>query len=160
MPQTHPGYDIISRDNGTGEIRFIEVKGIDGEWNNSGVGLSRFQFDTARERGKDYWLYVVEFSFKESAAYVHPIMDPAHLVTKYMFDKNWRDCVAPEFADPAARFIPGAQVDCGPLGEATIISIQKRGHTLMLTMDFGNGKPRPLPLNLQYMKIIDSDDNS
>ena len=28
MAQTHPGYDIISRNPVTGEDRFIEVKGV------------------------------------------------------------------------------------------------------------------------------------
>ena len=31
MPQTHPGYDIISRNPLTGEERFIEVKGVSGK---------------------------------------------------------------------------------------------------------------------------------
>lgn len=47
MAQTHPGYDIISRNQLTGEDRFIEVKGVNGEWNQTGVGLSRFQFSNA-----------------------------------------------------------------------------------------------------------------
>ena len=61
MAQTHPGYDIISRNPLTGEDRFIEVKGVNGEWNQTGVGLSRLQFSNAQDYGDRYWLYVVEF---------------------------------------------------------------------------------------------------
>ena len=40
MAQTHPGYDIVSHDPLTGEDRRIEVKGVAGEWNQTGVGLT------------------------------------------------------------------------------------------------------------------------
>ena len=43
MGKTHPGYDLISRNQLTGADRFIEVKGVNGEWNQTGVGLSRQQ---------------------------------------------------------------------------------------------------------------------
>ena len=58
MPQTHPGYDIISRNPITGEDRIIEVKGVNGEWNQTGVGLSRLQFSNAQDYGDRYWLYL------------------------------------------------------------------------------------------------------
>ena len=54
MPQTHPGYDIISRNTITGEDRFIEVKGVNGEWNRTGVGLFRLQFSNAQDYGDRY----------------------------------------------------------------------------------------------------------
>ena len=53
MAQTHPGYDIISRNPLTGEDRFIEVKGVNGEWNQTGVGLSRLQFSNAQDYGEN-----------------------------------------------------------------------------------------------------------
>ena len=67
---THPGYDLISTNPNTGERRLIEVKGIDGEWNKTGVSVSRSQFANAQEFGDKYWLYVVEFALDPNAARV------------------------------------------------------------------------------------------
>ena len=58
MAQTHPGYDIVSHDPLTREDRHIEVKGVTGEWNQTGVGLSKLQFSNAQDYGDRYWLYV------------------------------------------------------------------------------------------------------
>jgi hypothetical protein len=89
MAQTHPGYDIISRDPLTGEERLIEVKGVNGEWNQTGVGLSRLQFSNAQNYGDSYWLYVVEFVSDPQHMRVYPIRSPATQVTAFMFDGNW-----------------------------------------------------------------------
>ncbi len=96
MAQTHPGYDIISRNPVTGEERFIEVKGVNGEWNQTGVGLSRLQFSNAQDYGDRYWLYVVEFAADPEHIRVHPIQSPATQVTAFMFDGNWREAVTDE----------------------------------------------------------------
>ena len=51
MPPKHPRYDIESRGAG-GEIeRYIEVKSIGGAWDSLGAGLTRPQFDKARDLG-------------------------------------------------------------------------------------------------------------
>ncbi len=88
--QTHPGYDIVSHDPSTGEERVIEVKGVAGEWNQTGVGLSRTQFSNAQDYGVHYWLYVVEFASDPDRLRVHPIRNPAMQITSFMFDGNWR----------------------------------------------------------------------
>jgi hypothetical protein len=88
MPPGNPGYDIESVDRDTGSIRYIEVKGIDGIWGERGVGLSRAQYECAREKGNDYWLYVVEHVFGESPS-VYRIHNPAGQITQYRFDGNW-----------------------------------------------------------------------
>ncbi len=62
MSRTHPGYDIESRDRDGNLVRYIEIKGIEGEWTGYGAGLSRQQFFDAWEEGDRYWLYVVEFA--------------------------------------------------------------------------------------------------
>ncbi|EAZ98517.1 DUF3883 domain-containing protein [Marinobacter sp. ELB17] len=90
MPQTHPGYDIESLDTETGESRMIEVKGVNGEWNQTGVGLSGLQFDYAKKYNDSYWLYVIEFAADPDNIRVHPIQNPASQVTSFMFDGNWR----------------------------------------------------------------------
>jgi hypothetical protein len=93
MAQTHPGYDIISRNPLIGELRYIEVKGVNGEWNQTGVGLSRLQFSNAQTLGDQYWLYVVEFVSDQRKTRVHAIKSPATQVTSFMYDGNWRDAV-------------------------------------------------------------------
>lgn len=163
MAQTHPGYDIISRNPVTGEDRFIEVKGVNGEWNQTGVGLSRLQFSNAQDYGDRYWLYVVEFVSDPEHIRVHPIRSPATQVTAFMFDGNWRDAVTEERADPSALFIPGARIQHQDMGCGEIRDVVTRGNTKLLTILF-NGKSQATPhvtLNLHRMRILEdlNDDN-
>jgi len=50
-------YDIFSRDPGSGEVRFIEVKGKSGL--DLDVELTEAEFEVAKEKGERYWLYIV-----------------------------------------------------------------------------------------------------
>ncbi len=159
MAQTHPGYDIISRNSLTGEDRFIEVKGVNGEWNQTGVGLSRLQFSNAQDYGDRYWLYVVEFVSDPQHIRVHPIRSPATQVTSFMFDGNWRDSVTDENEDPTSSFIPGARVKHATLGVGNIVEVIQKGASKLLTIKFDD-KPRPtpyVPLNLYSLTIIEDD---
>ncbi len=162
MAQTHPGYDIISRNPLTGEDRFIEVKGVNGEWNQTGVGLSRLQFSNAQDYGDRYWLYVVEFVSDPEHVLVHPIRSPANQVTSFMFDGNWRNAVTDERADPSSLFAPGVRVHHQDMGTGTIRDVVSRGNTKLLTILF-DGKSRAIPnvtLNLHRMRIVeDADDD-
>ena len=160
MPQTHPGYDIISVDRATGENRFIEVKGINGEWNQTGVGLSRLQFSNAQDFGNGYWLYVVEFVSDPQHIRVLPICSPASQVTAFMFDSGWRSAVVDEQADPTALFVKGARIKHDGMGCGEIIDITIRGKTKLLTIMF-DGKSHPTPnvtLNLYQMQILENSD--
>lgn len=165
MAQTHPGYDIISRSLLTGEDRFIEVKGINGEWNQTGVGLSRLQFSNAQDYGDRYWLYVVEFVSDPQHMRVHPIRNPATQVTSFMFDANWRDAVTEEHADPSSQFVPGVRIHHQDMGMGEIIEVISRGNTKLLKIQF-DGKPQAtpnVPLNLFRMRILEEaygDNNS
>ncbi len=156
MAQTHPGYDIISINPVTGEDRFIEVKGVNGEWNQTGVGLSRLQFSNALDYGDRYWLYVVEFVSDTEHVRVHPIQSPATQITAFMFDGNWRDAVTAERADPSALFIPGARIQHQDMGCGEIRDVVTRGNTKLLTILF-DGKSQATPhvtLNLHRMRIL------
>lgn len=156
MAQTHPGYDIISINPVTGEDRFIEVKGVNGEWNQTGVGLSRLQFSNALDYGDRYWLYVVEFVSDPEHMRVHPIHSPATQITAFMFDGNWRDAVTVERADPSALFIPGARIQHQDMGCGEIQDVVTRGNTKLLTILF-DGKSQATPyvtLNLHRMRIL------
>lgn len=160
MAQTHPGYDIISRNPITGEDRFIEVKGINGEWNQTGVGLSRLQFSNAQEYGDRYWLYVVEFVSDPEHTRVHAIRSPATQVTSFMFDGNWRDAVADERADPALAFIAGAKVKHQHFGIGRVESMELRGSTRVMSIEFESSGRRTVTLNLLTMTVVeDNDDN-
>ncbi|EOX3399533.1 DUF3883 domain-containing protein [Vibrio cholerae] len=156
MAQTHPGYDIISINPVTGEDRFIEVKGVNGEWNQTGVGLSRLQFSNALDYGDRYWLYVVEFVSDPEHIRVHPIQSPATQITAFMFDGNWRDAVTAERADPSALFIPGTRIQHQDMGCGEIQDVVTRGNTKLLTILF-DGKSQATPhvtLNLHRMRIL------
>jgi len=160
MAQTHPGYDIISRDPLTGEDRFIEVKGVNGEWNQTGVGLSRLQFSNAQDYGDRYWLYVVEFVSDPEHTRVHAIRSPATQVTSFMFDGNWRDAVADERADPALAFIAGARVKHQHFGFGRIESMELRGTTRVISIEFVTSGRRTVTLNLQTMTVVEEDDDN
>jgi len=157
MPQTHPGYDIISRDPLTHEERYIEVKGISGEWNLTGVGLSKLQFTNAQDLGEQYWLYVVEFISDLENLRVHPVCNPANQVTAFMFNGDWRDAVTEESADPALAFIEGAMVGHQHYGIGKIVSMQLRGSTRVMRIDFEQGGEKTVSLNLRDMKVIEGE---
>ncbi len=160
MAQTHPGYDIISRNPLTGEDRFIEVKGVNGEWNQTGVGLSRLQFSNAQDYGDRYWLYVVEFVSDPEHTRVHAIRSPATQVTSFMFDGNWRDAVADERADPALAFIKGVRIRHQHFGMGIIESMELRGSTRVMSIEFETGGRRTVTLNLQTMTVVEEDDDN
>lgn len=155
MAQTHPGYDIISRNPLTSEDRFIEVKGVNGEWNQTGVGLSRLQFSNAQDYGDRYWLYVVEFVSDPQNTRIHPIRSPATQVTSFMFDGNWRDAVADEIADPALAFIAGVRVKHQHFGFGRIESMELRGATRLMSIEFETNGRRTVTLNLQSMSVVE-----
>ncbi len=161
MAQTHPGYDIISHNPVTEEDRYIEVKGVNGEWNQTGVGLSRLQFSNAQDYGDRYWLYVVEFVSDPEHIRVHPIQSPATQVTAFMFDGNWRDAVTEERPDPSAQFVPGARLHHQDMGSGEIRDVVTRGNTKLLTILF-DGKSQVTPnvtLNLYRMRIVEATDD-
>ena len=68
------GFDILSKNPKTGEVRFVEAKG------RSTVGeviLTENEFRTAERLKKDFWLYVV-YNCNTSPV-VHLVQDPARL---------------------------------------------------------------------------------
>ena len=164
MAQTHPGYDIVSHDPLTGEERLIEVKGVAGEWNQTGVGLSSLQFSNAQNYGDGYWLYVVEFATDPEYTRIHAIQSPAIQVGSFMFDGNWREAARDQHADPTMLFVPGVRVHHDSMGAGEIRSVVVRGTTKLLTVRF-DGRDQNTPnvsLNLHRMRILEDggDDDS
>jgi uncharacterized protein DUF3883 len=87
-PTHNPGYDLFEPGEGVTPARWCEVKAMTGSLRDRPVGLSRTQFDCARERGDAYWLYVVEHA-GESDARVVRIQDPAGNARTFTFDRGW-----------------------------------------------------------------------
>ena len=89
--RTHnPGFDLYQGDEQSSAIRWCEVKAMTGTLADRPVGLSRTQFDYAREHGEAYWLYVVESVGTDDASLVR-IRDPAGRARTFTFDHGWRE---------------------------------------------------------------------
>ena len=85
----NPGWDV--RSDGPGGTRWIEVKGIDGEWDDEGVALSATQFtDATKAHGDRFWLYVVEHATNRDRQALWCIQNPYEKVTQFRFDHGWQ----------------------------------------------------------------------
>lgn len=158
MPLTHPGYDIVSQDMVRGTQRLIEVKGVAGEWNQTGVGLSRLQFGNAQEYPEQFWLYVVEFVNDPAKIRIHPIAKPATQVTSFMFDGNWRLVVDDDPVDPALAFRLGVRVRHVTWGPGVITAVDVHGANRVLAVDFDHGGRQRVPANTRALSVIVEDD--
>jgi len=87
-PTQNPGYDLYKVDENGTEVSWCEVKAMTSSLQNRPVGLSRAQFDCARQHGEAYWLYVVEHAGTGSARIVR-IQDPAGKARTFTFDRGW-----------------------------------------------------------------------
>ena len=87
-PTRNPGFDLFEAGGDGQPSRWIEVKAMTGDLHSRPVGLSRAQFDCAREHGERFWLYVVEHAENESARVVR-VQDPAGKARTFTFDHGW-----------------------------------------------------------------------
>ena len=94
-PTHNPGFDLFEAGLDGKPMRWCEVKAMTGSLDNRPVGLSRPQFECAREKGANYWLYVVERAGDVNARIVR-IQDPAGKARTYTFDSGWRDIAEAE----------------------------------------------------------------
>lgn len=90
-PEGNPGFDLFETDDGGKQIRWVEVKSMTGTLEDRPVGLSRTQFDWAREKGDAYWLYVVEHATDRGQARVLRIQNPAGHARTFTFDYGWKE---------------------------------------------------------------------
>ncbi len=96
LPHNNPGYDIESKDR-NGKMRFIEVKSLSERWGEGNApALTRNEFEFAREKKQDYWLYVVECSQLDDFARIYIIQDPARRIDQYLFDDGWQNVAKPD----------------------------------------------------------------
>jgi hypothetical protein len=96
-PTTNPGSDLYLADKDDNVTRWCEVKAMAGSLDSHPVGLSRTQFDCAREHGEAYWLYVVE-NVGTDAARIVRIQNPAGKAHTFTFDHGW--IAVAEVSDP------------------------------------------------------------
>lgn len=89
-PPNNAGFDLYEGGAQTSATRWCEVKAMTGRLVDRPVGLSRTQFDCARERGEAYWLYVVECAGTNEARLVR-IQNPAGKARTFTFDHGWLD---------------------------------------------------------------------
>ena len=89
-PTYNPGFDLYETGPDAQPRRWCEVKAMTGSLTDRPVGLSRTQFDCAREHGDAYWLYVVERAGTDRARIVR-IEDPAGNARTFTFDHGWLD---------------------------------------------------------------------
>jgi hypothetical protein len=76
-----------------------------------------------------------------------------------MFDGNWRDAVTEEREDPSLAFIAGARVKHQQWGLGRIKSMDLRGSTRVMSIEFESGGRRTVTLNLQTMSVVEDDDD-
>ena len=88
-PDGNPGFDLYEVDSGGKPVRWVEVKSMTGNLEDRPVGLSRTQFEYARERGAAYWLYIVEHATDPAKARVLRIQDPFGQARTFTFDRGW-----------------------------------------------------------------------
>jgi hypothetical protein len=89
-PSNNPGYDLYQADEGGNTTQWCEVKAMTGGLDDHPVGLSRTQFDCAREHGAVYWLYVVEHVGTDAPRVIR-IQDPAGKARTFTFGHGWID---------------------------------------------------------------------
>ena len=84
---TNKGFDLTAIDPNTGELKFVEVKGIRGNWNRTGVAISQSQMEKCLQEADNYWFIVVENMLSKPV--MHEFVNPAKLIDRYYFDGNW-----------------------------------------------------------------------
>jgi hypothetical protein len=91
MPHHNPGFDILSESADGADRKYIEVKGLKGEWSGAGVPLSARQFEQAWLAREAFWVYVVEHALEPSRRRMTRIQNPVGYLTEYRLDHHWRD---------------------------------------------------------------------
>lgn len=154
QPHFNPGFDIVSK-SPTGQRRLIEVKGLDNEWTERGIKLSRTQFSMAREHPGEFWIYVVEHARDLERQRVTAIGDPFGKVDEYWFDHSWREVSEERASGREIHLRVGLKVEHHLWKTGTIVEIKSRGAIPFVVVDFGKIEGRRgIPFNAQ-LKIID-----
>ena len=155
QPHKNPGFDIKSF-GPNGERRLIEVKGIDGHWNEGwGTKMSHVQFKMAQDNPDEFWLYVVERARDVSEQRLSAIKNPFQQVKEYWFDYSWQDCSEETANLRDSSVQEGVKVLHELWGTGTIERVDKKGLEISVLINFGelNGK-KFIPFN-DRLKLLD-----
>lgn len=152
MPHGNPGYDLIAvnRTHPTRKL-YIEVKGTGSEWNETGVGMSREQYNFARHMDPqegEFWLFVVENARNPEIAKTWRIKNPPVQVDYYQFDHGWKDIDQQETIKPTE----GMSVVYGRQ-RGTISEVKERGPFTLLTIVYEDGETATLPYKPNEMVL-------
>ncbi|MEY4118558.1 MAG: hypothetical protein RLZZ116_1886 [Planctomycetota bacterium] len=141
MPHSNPGYDIESKDANGDTVRFIEVKGLGGEWGERGVTMSNVQFDHARSKKDRAWLYVVEFAADQRQRRLWRIQDPVSKANKFGFDYGWRQAgdEAPPPTPAEALLKPGVSITMSDGSIGTVVAVKAHGSIYTVTCARADG---------------------
>lgn len=141
MPHANPGFDIISDGANENDRRYIEVKGVAGEWGAAGVPLSVRQFERAWKEGASFWLYVVEFALDPARRRITRLHDPVSHVTQYRVDAGWRALAAPSGDGGSAPSVitAGQRVRLVDGRRGVITEVAPFGQLLMVRVAFDGG---------------------
>lgn len=101
--QNNPGYDLYKVDSDGRQSCWCEVKAMKGSLQNRPVGISHTQFEHAIERGKSYWLYVVEYADDDEKYHIVKIQDPVGKARTFTFDRGWIEVAEVIEADVAEQ---------------------------------------------------------
>jgi sacsin len=163
MAHANPGYDIESRKGRVVE-RYIEVKGIDGEWGENGVPLSSLQFFKFQDRpeleeegssliAERFWLYVVEHARDPEKVKIHMIQDPAGKVTEFRFDHGWKQ--AGETAEGFRPLSPAIGMKIRDLEDNEEGVITRVDENNYLMVQFGTGSAKTVIYRACDFELID-----
>jgi hypothetical protein len=164
MSQTNSGYDIESiENNGTGDLRFIEVKSLSGYWGAEGVSLSIKQLEWAYKKGNAYWIYIVE-NVNSEAIRLFKIQDPAKHIRAFKFNHAWKQIAEqkesknlPEriYDDSVGEEDVGIDIWHSTLGKCFLSEWNPMGEVIRVKLLFeGDDLPREFPYNPRTMKKI------
>ena len=153
QPHANPGYDVLSRSKKGNEKRLIEVKGLDNEWSERGVKLSRTQILFAKDHANEAWLYVVEHAREPKKRKINAIQNPFFKADEFWFDRVWRE-IAEERGDYKAQFIAGRRIHVEGFGKGSILDVQKVGFRTELKIEFEMIGTRSIAFNERTMELL------
>ena len=155
QPHYNPGYDVLSRSKKGDEKRLIEVKGLDGEWTERGVKLSRTQISFAQDHPEEAWLYVVENALEPKKRKINAIKNPFFKADEFWFDRVWRELAEEKGGDYRAQFVAGRRIQVDGFGVGTIIDIKKIGVMTQLKIEFRDWGTRSIAFNATTMELLE-----
>lgn len=155
QPHFNPGYDVMSRSKNADEKRLIEVKGLEGEWTDRGVKLSRTQISFAQDHPDEAWLYVVEHALEPKKRKINAIKNPFFKADEFWFDRVWREVAEEKGGDYKAQFVAGRRIQVESFGVGTILEIKKIGVMTQLKIEFKDWGTKSITFNATTMELLE-----